>query len=344
MPRSPGALWYHARAMNQLTRFVVPCVIAGLIALLCGCASKPTPVAATPTSEPTLSVPDPALAIRARTVRVFRGADGSAADWASLVAETSAAEAVVLGENHGHPLGLAFAQELWTDVLSRQEKAALSMEFFTRDEQSRLDDYLSGLWDEVSFLKATRRISDASYPPAHRSMVQAAKAASRPVIASNAPRVYVRASSRESYERLASLTSEQRRMFRVPDALPTGKYRADYDALMSDPAMASHGGPPKQETPEELRRRLDSSFRAQALWDWTMAESVARAIDDHGTPVVHIVGRFHSDFRGGLIEALQKIRPGTRVVTISVVDAWSDSLRDEDRNRGDFVVYVGDTE
>jgi hypothetical protein len=133
-------------------------------------------------------------------------------------------------------------------------------------------------------------------------------------------------------------------MFRVPDSLPTGKYRADYDALMSDPAMASHGGPPKQETPEELRKRLDSGFRAQSLWNWAMAESVAEAIDVHGSPAVHVVGRFHSDFRGGLIEALLRIRPGTRVVTVSVVDAWSDSLRDADRERAGFVVYAGEFE
>lgn len=330
--------------MNHLIRIAVPCVTAGLLAVLCGCASKPGPVATTPTGEPTVSVPDPALAARARTAKVFRGGDGSFVAWDSVIESAASADVVIIGENHGHPLGLAFAAELWSDVGARSDQAVLSMEFFTRDEQSRLDDYLTGLWDEPSFLKATRRTSDASYPPGHRSMIQAAKAMSRPVIASNAPRVYVRASSRESYERLATLTAEQRRMFRVPDSLPTGKYRADYDALMSDPAMASHGGPPKQETPEELRKRLDSGFRAQSLWDWTMAESVTKAVDEHGTPVFHVVGRFHSDFRGGFIEALLKLRPGTRVVNISIVDAWSESLREEDRDRADFVVYVGDFE
>lgn len=325
-------------------RNVVASLAAGLVITLGGCASKQTPAAASSASEPVLSAPDPAVAAEARTVRIFRGGDGSPVDWESLVSESSNAEALVIGENHGHPLGLAFAQELWVDVLTRQDSAVLSMEFFTRDEQSRLDDYLTGLSDENSFLKATRRLSDSSYPPGHRSMINAAKESSRPVIAANAPRVYVRASSRESYERLASLRTEQRRLFRIPDALPTGKYRADYDALMSNPVMASHGGPPKQETPEELRSRLDSSFRAQSLWDWTMADSIAIGVKKLGTPVVHVVGRFHSDFQGGLIEALLKIRPGTRVVTVSVVDAWSDSLRDEDRNRADYVVYVGPTD
>lgn len=327
--------------MNKLIPLIATCLGAGLVVASGGCASRPH---TTEVAAETLSTPDPTLAPRARALRVFRGTDGSPATWETLVAESSGADAVVIGENHGHPLGLAFAQELWADVLARRDRAVLSMEFFTRDEQSRLDDYLSGLWDEPAFLKATRRTTDAAYPPGHRAMVESAKARSRPVIASNTPRVYVRAASKASYERLASLSDEQRRMFRVPDDLPTGKYRADYDALMSDPSMASHGGPAKQESPEELRQRLDSGFRAQSLWDWTMADSIARAIDHDGTPVVHVVGRFHSDFQGGLAQALHKLRPGTGVITISVVDAWSDALKDDDRSRADFVVYVGQAE
>lgn len=305
---------------------------------LTGCAATPKPADA---PAKALSIADPSLGKQARTLKVFRGSDGSTVAWDGLVAAASDADAVIIGENHGHPLGLAFSAELWTDVLARRDKAVLSMEFFNRDEQARLDDYLTGIVDENAFLKATRRTSDAVYPPGHRTMVEAAKSHTRPVIASNAPRTYVTTASRESYQRLASLTDEQKRLFRVPDELPTGKYRADYDAIMSDPAMASHGGDKKDETPEQLKKRLDSGFRAQSLWDWTMAESIARGIDRAGTPVVHVVGRFHSDFSGGLVQALGKLRPGTKVVIVSVVDSTSDSLKDEDRNRGDFVVYVG---
>jgi uncharacterized iron-regulated protein len=99
--------------------------------------------------------------------------------------------------------------------------------------------------------------------------------------------------------------------------------------------------PPKEETPEEKAKRLENGFRAQSLWDWTMAESIADALDARNAPVVQVVGRFHSDFRGGLIEALEKMRPGTRIVTISTIDETWGVLRDEDRGRADFVVYVG---
>lgn len=298
---------------------------------------------ATPTPVPE-SISE-ALAAQARAVNIFRGTDGSPVAWAPLTAAAAGADTVIIGENHGHPLGLAFAAELWADILASRAGdggAVLSMEFFNRDEQSRLDDYLAGLWDEAALLKATGRGTPAAYPAGHRAMVESAKASGRPVIAANAPRTYVRTASRESFQRLAGLTDEQRRMFRIPDELPTGKYRDDFDAVMWGMAQSSRGGAPEEEIPDEFRRRLDSSFRAQSLWDWTMAESIARAIDQRGTPVVHVVGRFHSDFAGGLIQALHRLRPHTAVVTISVVNVWSDTLRPEDAGRGDFVVYVGE--
>ena len=327
--------------MNSILKAVGASLIAAALAVAGGCSSASKPVNPHAIS---LTPMDPAVVAKGRTVKVFRGGDGAAVQWDALVSTAAGADVVIIGENHGHKLGLAFASDLWLDVLDRQGQAVLSMEFIDRDDQSRLDDYLQGLWDENAFLKATRRISDDVYPPGHRAMVQAAKAKGRPVIASNAPRPYVTAARKDGYERLTRLTAEEKRMFRIPDELPTGKYRADFEKVMSDPAMASHGDPTakaKEESPEEKQKRLDAGFRAQSLWDWTMADSIARAVDRDGKPVTHVVGRFHCDFNGGLVQALNKLRPGTSIVTVSVVDASSDTLRTEDKDRGTFVVYVG---
>lgn len=250
----------------------------------------------------------------------------------------AASDAFILGENHGHPLGLATAAALWGEVLKRTDEAALSMEFFDRDEQSRLDDYLTGLVDEKAFKTRTGRTA-SGYPEGHREMVGAAKAAGRPVIASNAPRPQVRAAGKEGgYDRLAKLTPEQKRLVRIPDSLPSGKYREDYEKILSDMG-AAHGPPPKDEAERKLR--VENGFRSQSLWDWTMADSIAIALAGGARPVCHVVGRFHSDFRGGLVQALEKLRPGVKVMTVSFVDAWSDGLRPEDKGRADFVVYVG---
>ncbi|MEX2219115.1 MAG: ChaN family lipoprotein [Phycisphaerales bacterium] len=292
------------------------------LVLLPACAAPPR--AAAPPADP-------------RSVVAVDGRTGAAVGWEELVSAASECEALIIGENHGHPLGLAGAAALFDDVLGRADGAVLSMEFFERDEQPRLDDYLAGLTDERTFRQRTRRTA-SSYPDGHRQMVEAAKRAGRPVIAANAPRPYVTAARKESYERLLALTPEQRRLFRVPDVLPEGRYAEDFRRIMSRDEGTdgeAHGEPDEDE-----RARLDAMFRSQSLWDWTMAESIARAAADC-RPVVHVVGRFHSDFGGGLVQALERLRPGVRVVTVSVVDEWSGSLREEDRGRADFVVYVG---
>lgn len=318
--------------MTKTAFFVFSVVGYGLLA---GCAAPGphAPAASQPASA------DP------RSPKVFRGATGAPVKWEELLNAAADADAVLIGENHGHPLGLAFAAALWTDLLPRCPRAALALEFFERDDQSRIDDYLAGLSDEETFRKRTGRMAP-NYPDGHRRMVEAAKAAGRPVYAANAPRPYVRTARKESYERLARLTAEQRRLFRLPEAEPQGRYREEFNkvmgAMFNDP---THGGsavagqPARSEA--DVARELDATFRSQSLWDWTMADTVAAAGVAGNRPTVLVVGRFHIDQDGGLAQALRRLRPEARVVTISVVNAWADALREEDRDRGGFVVYVG---
>ncbi|TAJ17596.1 MAG: hypothetical protein EPO68_09320 [Planctomycetota bacterium] len=294
--------------------------------LVAACASAPQAPAAPP-------LPDP------RSPHVFRGADGTRASWSELVAAGAAADALVLGENHGHPLGLASAAALFEDVLAQSPQAALALEFFERDEQCHVDDYLAGLTDNAKFREATFR-KGSNYPDGHRAMVEAAKSAHRPVRAGNAPRVYVRLARTEGYDKLRTLTPEQQRLFHIPDEMIGGAYRADFDALMDKPHLPG-ADPNAVEEPEVKRKRLDDGFRSQHLWDWTMADALAGLIAGGAKPAVQVVGRFHSDKRGGLVQALEKLRPGVRATTVSFVDEAADALRDDDKGRADFVIYVG---
>jgi len=294
-----------------------------LAAALGVCALAGCNKAARSESRGAALVADP---VAPRAVPVLDGKSGQRVAWKDLVGAAADADVVVIGEVHGHPMGQAAAAALFADVLAVREKAALSMEFFERDEQSRLDEYLGGITDEAAFRKRTQR-NAGNYPPGHRAMVEAAKSHKRPVIAANAPRPYVHAARVEGYERLAALPPEQRRLFRIPDTLPPsdGHYRTEFDRVMGGGASASH----------------DAGFKAQSLWDWTMAESIVRGLDSGNTPVVHVVGKFHCDFDGGTVLALRAMKPGVKVVVVSFTDEKSNVLRNEDRGRADFVVYTG---
>jgi uncharacterized iron-regulated protein len=311
------------------------CIAFMVVLSLTGCASVGSRAAAP---------------VEPRSVPAFHGDSGQRADWGTLVETCRDADIVIIGENHGHPVGLPFAAALWEDVLAAAPTpttAALALEFFERDEQSRIDEYLAGVTDEPTFRKRTQR-TQGNYPDGHRAMVEAAKKAGRPVIAANAPRPVVRLARLEGYERVRSLSPELQRLVRIPDSLPEGRYKDDFikfqTGTMPDPhAKNPPNDPPPEPTPEAIER-ASNMFRSQSLWDWTMADSVVRAVQQGNRPVFLVVGRFHADHHGGLVQAINKMRPGAKVVVMSVVDETSNELREHDKGRGAFVAYVGPSE
>ena len=315
--------------MNKL----LPFTLCGALALLSlGCSSMPA-------HHPAISGPTTDQLNAGRGYTVFRGNDGTVANWNDLVAAAAGADAVLVGENHGHPRGLPSAAALFEDLVARAPNATLAMEFFERDEQAKLDDYVLGLTDEAQFRAAANR-NEGNYPRGHRYMVETAKSNHRSVVAANAPRRYVRVARTDGFDKLRTLTPEQQRLWRIPDELPTGRYWEDFQKVMGAGA-AAHG---QKEDEAEQKKRIADSFRSQSMWDWTMAESVARSIQGGHTPTLLVVGCFHINHEGGTVLALRKLAPGAKVVTVSYVDAESSSLRDEDKGRADYVIYVGEDE
>lgn len=303
---------------------------AACLSILAACATPGTPQPApTPSPRPTKAVE--LVSVDPRAVVVFDGGTGQRMTWAELLRKAGASEVILVGENHGHPLGLACAAALFEDLVATHGCAALSLEFFERDEQSRLDDWLAGLSDEKAFMARTQR-SKGNYPDGHRAMLYTAKDAQRPVIAANAPRAYVRVARERGYAALQQLTAEQRRLFHLPYWLFDGRYRAEFNHFMS-------GGWGPYEAKEE--DRLATVFRSQSLWDWTMADSICEAVASGNKPLVHVVGRFHVDHQGGTVQAVRILRPGTNLFVLSFVAESATELQDEDRQRGDAVIYVG---
>lgn len=267
------------------------------------------------------------------SLHLFNGITGSEMNWDDLVHAAGEANVVFIGETHGHPIGLAAAARLWEQVAGGAPNAALSLEFFERDQQVALDDYLDGVVeDEAAFRIASGRKA-SNYPPGHRAMVETAKAYGQPVIASNAPRRYVHLSRVDGYDSLSSLSDEQRRLFVIPESLTGGRYQEKFMEMMTQ-----HSG---EDDAQAATAEAEAYFRSQNVWDATMADSILRAVDDGRRPVVHVVGQFHCDYSGGTVSRIAEQRSDLLVWTISMVTAWSDVLREEDQGRADCVIYVG---
>jgi len=271
----------------------------------------------------------PALPAAGRALVMVDGHDGSTVTWDALVERAAMADAVLVGETHGHPLGLAAAAFLFEDLLARDpDGPALALEFFERDEQVALDDLHAGLVDEAGLLQTLGR-TPGDTPPGHRAMLRAAVAAGRPVWAANAPRRYVRLARTDGFERLAALSPRQRALFELPDTLTPGPYRERFVQAIG----GAHG-----DLDDEF---VEGMYRAQNVWDATMADSVRHARAAGGRPVVLVVGRFHVEREGGLVRRLAARAPWLRTLVLAVLDVDADGLREEDRGRADVVIYAG---
>lgn len=289
--------------------------------------------------ETTLTPADPG------SYRVFTGS-GEPVSLETLLREAGSVDVVFLGEIHSDLTGHRLQYEAFRSLVhirsgtdeptrssasSRGRRTLLSLEMFDRDVQYILDEYLADLITEEQLKSAARpwRYYDEDYAP----VVKLAKAAGIPVIAANAPRRYVNMVSRNGPEVLAGLSAEGlRHLPPLPYAPPSEAYRAELEEIMGEHSDSMPGPPPLSE----------KTLQAQALWDATMAYSIAEALLRHpGALVVHLVGSFHVRNGTGIPEQLARYRPGTTtlIVFVEPVDEL-DVFPDEFRGAGDFVILT----
>ncbi|MBL4770150.1 MAG: ChaN family lipoprotein [Planctomycetes bacterium] len=312
-----------------LPRFIASLTVLALASI--GCRSMPAQEVAPPNTETLLGL------------ELFDGVTGKAATWEQLEARVDAADVVVIGELHGHPLGLPYAAMLYQGSLDRNANTALALEFISRDRQYALDAFGAGLID-MEALQNTMGGSRGSTALAHSPMIEASRAAGRPVYAANAPRIYTTTARKKGYEALAGLSAEQQRLFNVPDPMPGAEYRARFFEFMTgghDEEEVEGEEPKEKAEPKPPTKGMLAVFRSQALWDGTMSSSTSNAVNDGNSPVFLVIGQFHCDTNGGTVELLRQKQPNAKILVVSVTDEWSDKLREEDQDRADFIVYVG---
>ncbi|MEM0913954.1 MAG: ChaN family lipoprotein [Planctomycetota bacterium] len=291
----------------MLTRFK-SLRVASLLAIapfFAGCDSAPEPVEQGEASPPAPTYPAWEMSALEQTP-CFDGRTFKPLSASELVRRASAADVVLIGEMHGDEAGLAASAALWRAILDERPSAVLALEFVERDEQIALDDWLAE--DELS----TPDALSADHAP----LLMAAKQRGRPVVAANAPRRYVRLARTAGYDHLRAMTPAQRATFVFPDPMPAGPYRDRFFELFGG---GVHGGGMPTE-------QIEAYWRAQAMWDATMADSVLRALDDGDGPVVLVVGRFHVDRDGGVLQMLRAGRPDVSV--FSVVMAGVDEIEE----------------
>jgi len=317
--------------------------------------------------------------------RVFTG-EGEPANLEDIVRAMAGAEAVLMGEIHTDPVGHWVQTELLREVLATLRvgyeggalrHVALSKEMFERDIQGVVDEYLQDLISERLFKAAAR--APRHYDEDYRPMVEMAKEAGIPVIASNAPRRYVNRVSRLGRDALYDLPPRARSFLPpLPYPQPSDTYRQEWMSLMTDMPMEQRCDPPPGAGEREgaapvgmpgaagsrtmpdtagppgmppagmggmshMGSFMENGVHAQSLWDAAMAYSITTFLEGNpGALVLHMVGGFHVRNFTGIPEAIRHYRPSTRtlVVTMELEDDFRTFDPEEHGGIGDFVILT----
>lgn len=223
-----------------------------------------------------------------------------------ILPSLSQADIIFIGEYHSHSASHLLQAQLFAALYQQRTDLILSMEQFTRDKQSVLDDYLAGKIGEQTLIQQ----GDAwdNYPSDYRPLVEFAREHKLPVIAANTPLSVVRCVARKGPEYIEQLTEEQRGWVAKDITSSSNEYQQKFAQAMG------HHGPGKHKSPV----KPGNSFYAQLSRDNTMAESILSALKQApGSQVLHTNGAFHSNYHLGTVDALKRLAPELKILVIS---------------------------
>ena len=311
--------------LSGIGRGVGLCVLVG-VQVACAANTKAS-------HEPELEHPWSAPPIEA-VVCVRDGRTGKELRFSELLDELATAEVVFLGEQHTDETTHRVELAVYEGLLARRDGAVvLAMEMFERDVQGLLNQYLAGEIDEATFLEGSRPWSN--YRTSYRPMIERARRTGGAVVAANFPATLRRrmAMAEDGAEVLASLEGEERAW--APQQLFANT--PEYWRLV-DNAVRGHigmmGGPKDPSDPRLLA--------TQSLWDNSMGEACALALDAHpGSSVLHVNGGFHSSYWDGTTRQLMLRKPGIKVLTVDIVPTLNPRMnRPSGKPVADYVVYA----
>ncbi|MEM1330953.1 MAG: ChaN family lipoprotein [Planctomycetota bacterium] len=265
-----------------------------------------------------------------RSTHVLDGRTGATLTLEQMLDRLAEADAVFIGEVHTDETTHRFQLAVYEGLLERRAgRVVLAMEMFERDVQPVLDAYVASEISEAEFLSSSRPWGQ--YTSAYRPLIEAARSGRHPVVASNMPRPLAREISSGGLGALDELAPDRRAHAPAQVLSNTEAYHARVDnATRGHLAMM-------RRSPSDDRRSS-----TQTLWDNTMAESCAIAMETHpGSAVLHINGGFHSAYWDGTVQQLQLRRPDARILTIDVRPTRNPAIASiGDEPVADFVVYA----
>jgi len=240
----------------------------------------------------------------------FYNKKGKAVKFEKVVDNLAGYDVVFIGEHHNNSINHWLELQI-TKALFQKKNGQLTLgaEMFERDNQSQLNDYLSGKLDE-KVLKDSMRLWN-NFNTDYKPLVDFAKNKKLKFIATNIPRRYASAVAKKGLDSLNTVTEKEKNyMMKLPVevTLETPGYREMLDM------MGDHAGPNPM-----------NFVAAQAVKDATMAESISKNLEK-GKLFIHYNGDYHSKEYGGTVWYLKKLNPDLKIAVISVFESENEKL------------------
>lgn len=231
----------------------------------------------------------------------YDGNSGRALSFDDVLARAHGADVIVIGEQHDQAVHHELQRRVVAALAAPNVRLTVGFEMLSWGYQGALDRLASGQLDADAFAAEIDWKKAWGFPfELYRPIFQAAVAGQAGLAALNAPRELVRSVRQKG---LANVSAEELRQ--LPD-LDLG------DALHREwfAGVFASGGHPA--TPSDV----DAFYVAQVVWDESMADGAARALERGAEQVIVIAGAGHVARGRGIPQRVERRRPGVRVLSL----------------------------
>ncbi len=246
---------------------------------------------------------------------------GKSEPFAEIAAKLSQYQLIYIGEGHTNYEDHMLQLEIIRAMYEHDPRLAIGMEMFSRSSQAVLDRYLAGELDEKSFLKESHYFKTWRFDyRLYRNIINFARHNHLPVIALNLEKDIVSRVFKGGGP--GSLDSEQTSSLPPDRNLDEPGYRERIASAYMMHAGQNHSGD------------FSSFLQAQALWDETMAETIAEYMLTHPDERMAIIaGRGHVDKKNAIPPRVARRLPVSQAVVLNSSGSASEA------ETADFVFF-----
>lgn len=232
-------------------------------------------------------------------------------------------EVIFFGELHNNSLAHWLQLQMLKSLHESGKKVVLGAEFFERDDQLNIDEWLAGKMRDSNFEAEAKLWKN--YATDYKPLMLYAKKNQIPFVASNIPRKYASLVSRQGLAGLDSL-SNSAKSYIAPLPIEVDKTLPGYVGMKD----MMHGS----------GMNLDYMIEAQAVKDATMAYSLFDYVNK-GKTIFHVNGSYHSNNYEGIVWYLKRKFPTVRIMTINTVEQDNiHTLDPKNQSSADFIIVL----